>query len=161
MFPRIHSFLFCFIVLILAASVANADIVNGNVGNKGSKKYSLNSDIVGWANIVLTYNSGTADLDLRVSFVDSNGQEQDLAVSATDAKQLEKLVVSVSDATQFYLYVDSYSGSSQFRLAVTIEGSTSNNVRSGQIMLREVPMDAASIRHLEKVRTVERKFKSL
>ena len=152
--------LFVFVFLFALVSVyASAAIVNGSVPNKGQKKYSLKPGVAGWANVLLTNSVAAADLDVYISFVDDNGQEQFIGISTSSARQIEKLTVGVDSVSQFYVYVVSYTGSSAFRLAVTVEGDVSGSARPSQFELREVPIDAQSSRVIERAQKIQRSLK--
>jgi hypothetical protein len=149
-----------FVFLFALVSVyASAAIVNGSVGNKGQKKYSLKPGANGWANILLTNSVAATDLDLFVTFVDSNGAEQGLGGSSSAVRQIEKLTLGVDSVSQFYIYVSSFSGSSAYRLAVTVEGDVSGSAQPGKIELREVPIDAQSRTVIERAQKLQRLLK--
>jgi len=152
--------LFVFVCLFALASVyASAAVINGSVGNKGSKKYSLKPGVNGWANILLTNSVAATDLDLFVTFIDNNGQEQGLGNSSSAVRQIEKLTLGVDSVSQFYIYVSSFSGSSAYRLAVTVEGDVSSSAQPGKIELREVPIAAESKRVIERAQKAQRSLK--
>jgi hypothetical protein len=116
---RRFSLVYCLFVLLVTISVSEASMVKGSAGKK---TYSYIPDRSGHAHLSLIYDNRSADLDVAIGFVSTNGEAFLVGTGLATVSNYERVECGVSSSIVYGVVVNSYRGSSPFRLTVATSG---------------------------------------
>ena len=143
-------FAFCMISLI-----SEATLVKGSVPNNGEKRFTFVPDFSGTVLLALIYENKSSDLDLQLGITDAGGDIQLVAISESTLQNFEQLDIGVLGGEEYNIFVVSSRGPSPFRL--NFDGTFTTSAAAGaagklSIALKEVPIDGASRKFLDKMK---------
>ena len=157
---KILTFVFAFCMISM---ISEATLQRGSVGHLGERRYTFVADFSGTVLLHLIYDNNNSDLDLQLGYTDSNGDIQLVALSESTLRNFEQMEVGVLGNEEYNIFVVSARGPSPYRL--NFDGTFTTTAAAGAagkispIQLKEAPLDAASMRFLEKMKKRQAEMK--
>jgi hypothetical protein len=140
-------------IIIGLSTLAFADMVKGNVGGGGTKRYAFIASGSGQASITLIYDNKSSDLDLAAA-TSIQGQTFILGMDVSSQKNFARLEFGIVSSMVVAFIVDSYRGGSPYHVFVSYsEGESVRPVSAVEIRSDMTTEDA--IRQLRKLQTAK------